>query len=129
MQDCTELVAPSMWKNHLNLHTQGVLPGSVPDDWLHENNMVTCSHCHHLVASTHIMSHQRKCATPRSNTNTQMDVPLFNDRTAQLPSFEKCATYIVVLFTIFQPKQDQHLQKSYRQLCKIFCTLTMKNLG
>ena len=95
VQDCTELVAPSMWRNHLNLHTQGVLPGSVPDDWLHENNMVTCSHCHHLVASTHIMSHQRKCATPRSNTNTQMDVPLFNDRIAQLPSFEKvchCST-------------------------------------
>ena len=88
LQDCNELVAPSMWKNHLNLHTQGVLPGSVPDDWLHENNVVACSHCHHLVASTHLMSHQRKCATPRSNTNTQMDVPLFNDRTAQLPSFE-----------------------------------------
>ena len=74
VQDCTELVAPSMWNNHHNLHTQCVLPGSVPDDWLHENNMVTCSHCHHLVASTHLTSHQRKCATPRSNTNTQMDV-------------------------------------------------------
>ena len=35
------------------------------------------------------MSHQRKCATPRSNTNTQMDIPVFNDRTAQLPSFEE----------------------------------------
>ena len=65
--------------------SQGVLPGSVPDDWLHENNMVTCSHCHHL----YIVSHQRKCAIPRSNTNTQMDVPLVIHRTAQLPSFEQ----------------------------------------
>ena len=35
------------------------------------------------------MSHQRKCATPRSNTNTQMDVPLVIDSTALLPSFEE----------------------------------------
>ena len=45
------------------------------------------------------MSHQRKCATPRSYTNTQMDVPLFNDRTAQLPFIEEvchlhCSTII-----------------------------------
>ena len=51
--------------------------------------MVTCLHCHHLVASTHIMSHQRKCATPRSNRNTHMDVLHANDSNAQLPSFEK----------------------------------------
>ena len=50
--------------------------------------MVTCSHCHHLVASTHIMSHQRKCATPRSSRNTQIDVLLVNDSNGQLPSFE-----------------------------------------
>ena len=85
MQDCTELVAPSIWKNHFNLRTQGVLPGSVPAYWLHKKN----SHCHHLVASTHIMFHQRKCATPWSITNTQMDVPLVNDSNAQLPPFEE----------------------------------------
>ena len=81
--------SPFNVENHLNLHTQGVLPGSVPEDWLQENNMVTCSHCRHLVASTHIMSHQRKCATPMSNRNTQMDVLLVNDSNIQLPSFEK----------------------------------------
>ena len=51
--------------------------------------MVTCSHCHHLVASTHIMSHQRICATPRSNRNPRMDVLLVNDSNAPLPSFEE----------------------------------------
>ena len=51
--------------------------------------MVTCSHCHHLVASTHIISHQRICTTPRSNRNTQIDVLLVNDSNAQLLSFEE----------------------------------------
>ena len=48
---CKELIAPSMWKYHLNLHTQSILPGSVPEDWLGQNNMVICSYCFHLVAS------------------------------------------------------------------------------
>ena len=40
-----ELIAPSMWKNHLNLHTQSILPGPVPEDWLGQNNMVICPNC------------------------------------------------------------------------------------
>eukprot|EP00731_Ephydatia_muelleri_P006442 Em0003g690a len=51
---CKELIAPSMWKNHLNLHTQSILPGSVPEDWLGQNNMVICSYCFHLVASSQV---------------------------------------------------------------------------
>ena len=27
---CTELIATNMWTNHLNLHAQGLLPGTVP---------------------------------------------------------------------------------------------------
>eukprot|EP00731_Ephydatia_muelleri_P018550 Em0011g590a len=43
VQGCTELFAPSMWKNHLNLPIQGLLSGSAPEEWLYENNMVICS--------------------------------------------------------------------------------------
>ena len=88
--------------------------------------MVTCSHCHHLVASTHIMSHKRKCATPRSNRNTQMDVLLVNDSNAQLPSFgEVCNLHCSTI---------QHIPAKARPafekpLSLIFCILTTRLPG
>ena len=57
VQGCTELIATNMWMNHLNLHAQGLLPGTVPDTWLLEHGRVICPHCSHLVARSHIASH------------------------------------------------------------------------
>ena len=82
--------------------------------------MITYSHCHHLVASTPIMSHKRKCATPRSNRNTQMDVLLVNDTNAQLPSFEevcnlRCSTI-------------QHIPAKARPAFAKTLSLTLQNI-
>ena len=87
---CKELIAPSMWKNHLNLHTQSILPGSVPEDWLGQNNMVICSYCFHLVASSHLQSHHGKCPLKTASTGVQLsqDSSSNADATTQLPSFE-----------------------------------------
>ena len=87
---CKELIAPSMWKNHLNLHTQSILPGSVPEDWLGQNNMVICSYCFHLVASSHLQSHHGKCPLKPASTGVQLsqDSSSNADATTQLPTFE-----------------------------------------
>ena len=54
---CTELVAPSMWRNHMN----ALFPGSVPTGWLEENGPFICNQCSQLVAKSHRNSHQQKC--------------------------------------------------------------------
>ena len=85
------IVAPSMWKNNLNLHTQGIPSGSLASGEQYGSLFTLSSfvgiHSHHV-------SYEEICATPRSNRNTQMDVLLVNDSNAQLPSFEEvhCST-------------------------------------
>ena len=61
VEGCTELIATNMWINHLNLHAQGLLSGTIPDAWLLEHGRVICPHCSHLVARSHIISHSTKC--------------------------------------------------------------------
>ena len=79
--------------------------------------MVTCSPVTTWWHLTHIMSHQRKCATHRSNTYTQMDVPLFNDRTAQLPSFEEvCHLHCSTI----QRRGRHHKPPSINYLCDLW---------
>ena len=75
-----------MWKNHLNLHMQSILPGSVPEDWLGQNNMVICSYCFHFVASSHLQSHHGKCPLKPASTGVQLsqDSPSNADATTQI---------------------------------------------
>ena len=56
-----ELIAPSMWKIHMTLHAQNILPGDVPFEWLQEQDSFVCLHCHHIVANSRFASHYRKC--------------------------------------------------------------------
>ena len=85
VEGCTELIATNMWINHLNLHAQGLLSGTIPDAWLLEHGRVICPHCSHLVARSHIISHSTKCnqstipptATPFVHTDSIL--PSFED--------------------------------------------------
>ena len=61
VEGCTELVAPSMWRNHMNAHAKSLFPGSVPTGWLEENGLFICNKCSQLVAKSHSNSHQQKC--------------------------------------------------------------------
>ena len=81
---CTELIATKMWTNHLNLHAQGLLPGTVPNAWLLEHGRVICTHCSHLVAYSHLTPHLAKC---NQSTIPPTVTPLL-DTDSTLPSFE-----------------------------------------
>ena len=58
---CPELIAPTMWRHHMSLHAKGLLPGSVPVNWLNEHGLFQCLDCNNLVAESHRSSHQVKC--------------------------------------------------------------------
>ena len=45
----------------MSLHAKGLLPGSVPVNWLNEHVLFKCSDCNNLVAESHRSSHQVKC--------------------------------------------------------------------
>ena len=51
-----------MWRAHMTLHAQGILPGVVPTSWLEENDSYICPHCSQLVADSRMTSHSRKCS-------------------------------------------------------------------
>ena len=52
--------------------------------------IIICSYCFHLVASSHLQSHQGKCPLKPASTGVQLsqDSPSNADATTQLPSFE-----------------------------------------
>ena len=52
--------------------------------------IIICSYCFHLVASSHLQSHQGKCPLKPASTGVQLsqDSPSNTDATTQLPSFE-----------------------------------------
>ena len=58
---CQELITPTMWRSHMNLHSQGVFPGEVPTWWLEEQDLSVCTHCLHLVVVSRFASHLEKC--------------------------------------------------------------------
>ena len=126
---CKELIAPSMWKNHLNLHTQSILPGSVPEDWLGQNNMVICSYCFHLVASSHLQSHHGKCPLKTASTGVQLsqDSSSNADATTQLPKM--CAYFIAVPSDTSLSNPGQHSQVFYQQHSIQFYTKTVRRPG
>ena len=91
---CPELIAPTMWRHHMSLHAKGLLPGSVPVNWLNEHGLFQCLDCNNLVAESHRSSHQVKCThivhvdseSPSSmpcNADSESSFPL-----ESLPTFE-----------------------------------------
>ena len=58
VEGCLDLIAPSMWKPHMTLHAQNILPGDVPLEWLQEQDSFLCLHCHQIVAR--FASHSKK---------------------------------------------------------------------
>ena len=63
VEGCPELVAPTMWRHHMTLNAQRLLPGNVPDTWLKEHGLFICPDCQLLVANSHSLSHRTKCCT------------------------------------------------------------------
>ena len=53
-----------MWRPHMMLHAQNILPGDVPFKWLEEQDSFICCHCHYIVASSRAGSHSAKCRGP-----------------------------------------------------------------
>ena len=47
---CPELIAPTMWRQHMSLHAKGLLPGSVPVNWLNEQGLFKCSDCNRITS-------------------------------------------------------------------------------
>ena len=63
---CPELVAPTMWRLHMDSHLRGLFPGAVPDSWLLDQGLSVCHTCVKLVSTSHLPSHQQKCLAQRS---------------------------------------------------------------
>ena len=84
VKGCCELIAPSMWRIHMNSHTRGVLSGNVPDTWLQQFNMSICQHCHSLVANSQLLLHENQCI---SGLHANMTIsPTPSPTTDPLPS-------------------------------------------
>ena len=62
VEGCLEMIAPSMWKAHMTLHTQNILPGDIPLEWLQKLHSFICLKCHQIVANSHFGSHSEKCS-------------------------------------------------------------------
>ena len=62
VQGCQQLIAPTMWRQHMTLHAQGFFSGAVPGPWLQEQDLLVCPNCQQLVANSHHSSHLRKCS-------------------------------------------------------------------
>ena len=92
VEGCPELVAPTMWRHHMTLNAQRLLPGNVPNTWLKEQGLFICPDCQLLVANSHSLSHQTKCARTAHavvetlGMNSPMSASI--DRTPALPTFE-----------------------------------------
>ena len=56
------MIAPSMWKAHMTLHAQNILPGDIPLEWLQDQDSFICLQCHQIVASSRLSSHSDKCS-------------------------------------------------------------------
>ena len=112
-----------MWKNHLNLHTQSILPGSVPENWLGQNNMVICSYCFHLVASSHLQSHHGKCPLKPASTGVQLVHPMLMPQPSYRP-LKMCACFIAVPSNTSLSNPGQHSQVFYLQHSIQFYTKT-----
>lgn len=95
---------------NINLHTQRVLPGSVPDDWLGQSNMVICTYCYHLAISSHLHSHHGKCPLKPTSTGLQQSQECWCYN-----PLKTCAYFIAVPPDTSLLNPGQHSQVFYRQ--------------
>ena len=103
VQDCQAiLVAPSMWKFHLEGHIRGSFCGSIPDAWLKEHNRFICHQCSSLVSISHKQSHSKKCITSPSEPSV-------------LPHAHLSAPTVV-------PGQDSHVLPTLSEICNLRCS-------
>ena len=91
---CQELLAPTMWQNHMTLHARGLFAGAVPNFWSKEQDLHCCASCHQLVANSRSSSHSQCCKGRAPRTSNPMDTPSQisgsqNQPNTNLPSFEE----------------------------------------
>ena len=91
---CQELLASTMWRNHMTLHARVLFPGAVPNFWLEEQDLHCCASCHQLVANSRSYSHSQRCKGRAPLTSNIMDTPSMisggqNQPNTSLPSFEE----------------------------------------
>ena len=90
VQGCQQLIAPTMWRQHMTLHAQGFFSGAVPGFWLQEQDLFVCPNCQQLVANSRHSSHLRKCthATAAPPSLSPLGVQVADPSLFLLPTFE-----------------------------------------
>ena len=90
VQGCQQLIAPTMWRQHMTLHAQGFFSGAVPGSWLQEQDLFVCPNCQQLVANSRHSSHLRKCthATAAPSSLSLLSVQVADPSLSPLPTFE-----------------------------------------
>ena len=90
VQGCQQLIAPTMWRQHMTLHAQGFFSGAVPGSWLQEQDLFVCPNCQQLVANSRHSSHLRKCthATAAPPSLSPLGVQVADPSLFPLPTFE-----------------------------------------
>ena len=73
----------------MNLHTRGVFPGKVPDQWLDEQNLSICNCCQQLVARSRFVSHLRRCTALITPSGHVPKAAQNSDTAHHLPTFEE----------------------------------------
>ena len=113
VQGCQALIAPSMWRIHMEGHVRGTFCGAVPDTWLINQNLYICHHCSSLVAISHKSSHIKKCLKTPPSSEPSVATPLSSASGDDFPSLRdicnlKCPTIR------FIPKPSQPLPVCYQ---------------
>ena len=103
--DNKELIAPSMWKNNLNLHTQSILP--VPEDWLSPGKKMSA-----LTAITWLPLHISNLIMENAHQNLQL-IKVGHSMLMPQPSYLLCAYFIAVPSDTCLLNPCQHLQVFY----------------
>ena len=118
---CQELLAPTMWQNHMTLHARGLFPGAVPNFWLEEQDMHCCASCHQLVANSRSSSHSQRYKGRTPLTSNPMDTPRIsgsqNQPNTYLPSFEEvCQLILPALWFVPKVSRPSFLSATLRQV-------------
>ena len=133
VEGCLEMIAPSMWKAHMTLHAQNILPGDIPLEWLQEQDSFICFQCHQIVANSRFGSHSEKCSGsirgPRSSeasiasttTASGQGISEGSAPDVSLPSFEEvCCLQYATIHHILQkarPSFARVLSDTLRSIC------------
>ena len=77
-----------MWKAHMNLHAQNVLPGDIPIEWLEDQDSYICQGCHQIISNSRLSSHSSRCGglTAINTPNpTHLQPPSSNGSPSNVP--------------------------------------------